>query len=156
MLMGDSCAMFRGSSCHTIDEKGRVIIPVRFREILKSTLSYGLMLSRLDNGLVAYSFEEWKKIEARVLSQAERSPAMRRFRRVFIGGAFECQWDRQGRILIPPTLREYAGLEKEIILVGVLDHFEIWSKENWDKESKKLEEDMQKEEVVNEIAKIGL
>ncbi len=154
--MGDIRSMFRGSSCHTIDEKGRVIIPVRFREILKNRLSYGLMLSRLDGGLMAYSFDEWKKIEERVLSAAERNQAMRRFRRVFIGEAFECQWDSQGRILIPPTLREYAGLEKDIILVGVLDHFEIWSKENWNKESKNFEEDMKNEEVINEIAKLGL
>jgi len=81
---------------------------------------------------------------------------MRRFRRVFIGGAFECVWDKQDRILVPPTLREYAGLDKEIVLVGVLDHFEIWSRENWDKENATMEKDMKKEEVRNEIAKLGI
>jgi MraZ protein len=75
---------------------------------------------------------------------------------VFIGGAFECVCDKQERILVPPSLRQYAGLEKEIVLVGVLDHFEIWSRENWDKENTHMEEDMSKEVVRNEIAKLGL
>ena len=87
---------------------------------------------------------------------AEKSENMRRFRRVFIGGAFECTCDKQDRILIPPSLREYAEFEKEIVLVGVIDHFEIWSRDNWDRENSNLEEDMKKEEVRNEIAKLGI
>jgi MraZ protein len=81
---------------------------------------------------------------------------MRRFRRVFIGGAFECPCDKQGRILIPPMLRQYAEVSREIVLVGVLDHFEIWSREKWEKENLHMEKDMKKEEVRNEIAKLGL
>ena len=81
---------------------------------------------------------------------------MRRFRRVFIGGAFECYCDRQERILIPPMLREYAQFDKEIVLVGVLDHFEIWAKENWERENAALEQDIQREDVRNEIARLGL
>ena len=90
------------------------------------------------------------------MSQVDKSENMRRFRRVFIGGAHECNCDKQDRILIPPTLREYAGLDKEIVLVGVLDHFEIWSREGWDSESMNLEEDLKKEEVRNEIARLGI
>lgn len=149
--------MFRGSSYHKIDSKGRIIIPTRFQIALKSSLSPGLMLSCLDGSLVAYPFTEWKKIEERILASAERSNAMRRFRRVFIGGASECMLDAQNRILVAQTLRDYAKLEKDIVLVGVLDHFEIWSLENWKKESQLLEEeDMKNEEVKNEIAKLGL
>ena len=81
---------------------------------------------------------------------------MRRFRRVFIGGSFECLCDKQDRVLIPQNLREYAGLDREIVLVGVLDHFEIWSRETWDQENMHLEKDMKKEDVRNEIAKLGL
>jgi MraZ protein len=81
---------------------------------------------------------------------------MRRFRRVFVGGAFDCPCDKQDRILIPPTLRKYGALDKEIVMVGVLDHFEIWSRENWEQENMTMDEDMQKEEVRNEIAKLGL
>ena len=148
--------MFRGSSFHTIDPKGRIIIPARFRDVIKSDGTYGVMLSRMDGGLMAYTYDEWRKIESRILSLAEKSDSMRRFRRVFIGGSFECACDKQDRILVPPNLREYAGFEKEIVMVGVLDHFEIWSRENWDRENMDLEKDLKKEDVRNEIAKLGL
>ncbi len=148
--------MFRGSSFHTIDSKGRIIVPARFREIIKADDNNGVIISRMDSGLVAYTHTEWRKIETRILSLAEKSDNMRRFRRVFIGGAFECPCDKQGRILIPPMLRQYAELNREIVLVGVLDHFEIWSREKWEKENLHMEKDMKKEEVRNEIAKLGL
>ncbi len=148
--------MFRGSSYHTIDAKGRISIPARFRDTLKAGGGDGVMVSRMDQGLFAYTFEEWKKIEDKILTMAEKSDAMRRFRRVFIGGAFQCDCDKQGRVLIPPALRQYAEITKEIVLVGVLDHFEIWSKEKWERENMQMEEDMMKEEVRNDIAKIGL
>ena len=148
--------MYRGSSFHTIDVKGRIIIPKRFRDVISDRDGPRLMVSRMDRSLVVYALREWEKIEAKILSLAEKNDNMRRFRRVFVGGAFECVWDKHDRILIPPTLREYAGLDKEIVLVGVLDHFEIWSRENWDKENATMEKDMKKEEVRNEIAKLGI
>ena len=148
--------MFRGSSFHTIDAKGRIIIPTRFRDVIKADGSEGVMISRMDNCLVGFVFNEWRKIEAKILAMAEKSENMRRFRRVFIGGAFECNGDKQDRILIPPSLRQYAGLDREIVLVGVLDHFEVWSRENWDNENMRLEEDMKQEEVRNEIARLGI
>ena len=148
--------MFRGSSSHTIDSKGRIIVPARFREIIKADDNNGVMISRMDSGLVAYTHTEWRKIETRILSLAAKSDNMRRFRRVFIGGAFECPCDKQGRILIPPMLRQYAEVSREIVLVGVLDHFEIWSREKWEKENLHMEKDMKKEEVRNEISKLGL
>lgn len=148
--------LFRGSSFHTIDTKGRIIIPARFREIIKDGDKAGVMISKMDKGLVAYTFEEWRNIEEKILSLAEKSESMRRFRRVFIGGASECLCDKQDRILIPVPLRLYAGFNKGIVLVGVLDHFEIWSRENWENENAALDKDMQKEDVRNEIAKLGL
>lgn len=72
-----------------------------------------------------------------------------------LSGAFDCACDKQDRILIPPSLREYAGLQKEIVLVGVLKMFEIWSRERWDTEHAKMGEDMKKEDVRNEIAQLG-
>jgi len=148
--------MFRGSSSHTIDPKGRIIIPARFREIIRAKNSDGLMISSLDRCLVAYTYDEWSKIEGRILAKAERSDAMRRFRRIFIGGAFNCACDKQDRILIPAPLRKYGALAKKIVLVGVLDHFEIWSGDNWEAENRQLEEDLQQEDVRNEIAGLGL
>ncbi|UCF92800.1 MAG: division/cell wall cluster transcriptional repressor MraZ [Desulfobacterales bacterium] len=148
--------MFRGSSFHNIDGKGRIIIPARFREAIKSDGADGVVVSRMDNCLVAFTHEEWNKLESKILALAATSTYMRRFRRFFVGGAFECNCDKQDRILIPPTLRQYAGLDKEIALVGVVDHFEIWSRENWESEDISLEKDLQIEEVRNEIAKLGI
>ncbi|MCK7506151.1 MAG: division/cell wall cluster transcriptional repressor MraZ [Desulfobacterales bacterium] len=120
--------MFRGSSFHTHRRQGpdRRSRPGSGSSV-RSEDADGLMVSRMDNCLLAYPFAEWHKLEERILQLAEKSDIMRRFRRMFIGGAFECLCDKQDRILIPPTLRQYAGLNKDIVLVGVLDHFEIWS-----------------------------
>ncbi len=148
--------MFRGTSFHNIDPKGRLIVPARFRKDIKDGGDDGVMVSKMDGGLVAYTAEEWGRIESRVLALSEKSDYMRRFRRVFLGGAFECPCDKQSRILIPPVLRQYAALTKEVVLVGVLDHFEIWSRAKWDTENDAMEDDMQKEEVRNAIAKLGL
>ena len=148
--------MFRGSSFHTIDAKGRVIIPARFRDVIRADGADGLMISRMDRCLVGFTFNEWRNIESKILAMAEKNDNMRRFRRVFIGGSFECSCDKQDRILVPPSLRQYAELEKEIVLVGVIDHFEIWSRDNYDKETMILEKDMKKEEVRNEIARLGI
>ena len=148
--------MFRGSSFHTIDEKGRVIIPTRFRDVIRAGGGNGVMVSKMDKGLFAYTYEEWNNIENKILSLAEKSGNMRRFRRVFVGGAFDCNLDKQGRILIPPTLRQYSELNREIVLVGVLDHFEIWSQERWLQEKEAMGADMQQTEVADEIAKLGL
>ena len=148
--------MFRGISFHTIDNKGRLIIPSRFRDVIRANGNESIMVSGMDDCLVAYTIDGWRKLENKILSMAETSANMRRFRRLFIGAAFECSCDKQDRILIPPMLRQYAGLEKEIVLVGVLKHFEIWSRVKWDMESTNLSKDMKKEEVRNEIAKLGI
>jgi MraZ protein len=148
--------MFRGSSFHTIDAKGRIIIPTRFREFISSDGRDGVMVTTFDNCLYAYPFEEWYKLETKILSLPDTSEYMRRFRRIFIGMASECPCDKQDRILIPQSLRELAGFEKELAIVGVLNYFEIWSREKWEKEYINLEHDMQREEFRNEIAKLGI
>ena len=148
--------MFRGSSFHNLDSKGRLIIPARFRDVLKQSTVDGLMISKMDGALFCYTFEKWREIEDSILKLARKSKNMRRFRRIFIGGAHECLLDKQVRILIPPTLRQYAGLNKEVVLVGVLDYFEIWAKDSWSQEDEKLHIDMENEELRNEIAELGL
>jgi len=148
--------MFRGSSFHHLDPKGRLIIPARFRDVLKQSSVDGLMVSKMDGALFCYTFEGWHKIEQRILNLAARSDNMRRFRRIFIGGAHECPLDKQGRILIPPSLRGYSGLSKEVVLVGVLGHFEIWARENWLQEDDKFQSDLQNEDMRNEVAELGL
>ncbi len=146
--------MFRSSSFHTIDAKGRIIIPSRFRNILKSDKIYGVMISNKDDCLYAYSFSEWEKVENKILST--QTNAMADFRRFFLGNSCECMCDRQGRILIPKSLRKYANLEKEIVLVGNLDRFEIWDQDQWDKINTEMELKLKKEEVKEEIASLGL
>ena len=148
--------MFRGSSFHNLDAKGRLIVPTRFRDAIRAGGGDGVMITRMDGCLFAYSYTEWSKIEDKIMALAEKSDAMRRFRRVFIGGAFECTVDKQGRVLVPPSLRQYSKIQKEIVVVGVLDHFEIWSKAKWEAENLDMEEDLKKEDVRNEIAKLGL
>ena len=148
--------MFRGSSFHTIDPKGRIIIPARFRDVIKAGSSDRVIVTRLDHALFAYTLDEWNKIEARIMSLTDTSESMRRFRRIFIGGASDCTCDKQGRILIPPVLRQYAEIEKDIVLIGQISHFEIWAKERYDQEVLQMEKDIKKEEINNEIAKLGL
>ena len=148
--------MFRGSSFHNLDSKGRLIIPARFRHVLKQSSADALMLSKMDGALSCYTIDEWRKIEERVLSLAATSENMRRFRRIFIGGAHECPLDKQGRILIPQSLRQDIGLDKEVVLVGVLDHFEVWARDNWAVEGEKLQADMKDEDLRNEVAELGL
>jgi len=150
--------MFRGRSYHTIDDKGRIVIPSRFRVLARSEDGDGIMVSRtgLDQCLVAFPMGVWSQLEERILQLAEKSDTMRRFRRVFIGGAHECVCDKQDRILIPPTLRQYAALNKEIVLVGVLDHFEVWSRENYQNEELMLANDLKDPEARNEIIRLSI
>lgn len=148
--------MFRGTSFHNLDPKGRLIVPARFRDVLKQSSRSGFMISQMDGALCCYTVEAWRKIEERILNLAVKSENMRRFRRIFIGGAHECMLDKQSRILIPPSLREGAHLNREVALVGVLDHFEIWAKDGWSQEDKKLQDDLKNEDLRNEIAALGL
>jgi MraZ protein len=148
--------MFRGSSYHTIDDKGRIVIPSRFRQLVRSDGADAMIVTRMDQCLLGYPFEAWTKLETKIMQLAEKSEYMRRFRRIFIGGAAECSCDKQDRILIPPMLRQYAGLNKDIVLVGVTDHFEIWSRENFENEELMLLNDLKNPEARNEIAKLGI
>lgn len=148
--------MFQGSSPHTIDAKGRIIIPARFRQLIKSDTADGVMVTGMDDCLLAYPFESWRELVRKIKGMSAMSEEMRRFRRIFIGGASECTCDKQERILIPPFLRQYAEFKKNIVLVGVLDHFEIWSRANLEREHLRLGQDMQKEGLRNEIASLGI
>ena len=146
--------MFRSCSYHTIDTKGRLIIPARFKHLLKVESGYGVMISNMENCLYAYTFSEWEKLERRILQA--KSSTMSKFRRFFLGNSCQCMCDKQDRILIPKNLREYAGLEKDIAMVGNLDRFEIWSRDRWDNANVEIKEELNQEEVKEEIASLGL
>ena len=149
-------AAFRGSSNHTIDSKGRIIVPSRFRKAARGENGEGVVITRMDECVVVYPFEQWCRIEDKITSLAATSDRMRRFRRVFIGSAHDCVPDKQDRILIPPTLRDYAGLEKEIVMVGVGNHFEIHSQQRWEAQTQRHEEDLGEKEFRDEIAGLGI
>lgn len=134
--------MFRGQSFHTLDDKGRLIVPARFRSVIADSGEQVLMVAQLDGGLYAYTMPQWHEIEQKILAKARTSKKFRRFRRILIGGSAECKLDKQDRLLIPPAMREYAELEGEIVLAGLLTHFEIWSRKRWDEEVQLLEDDL--------------
>jgi MraZ protein len=148
--------MFRGWSAHTLDDKGRIVIPSRFREIVKAGGGDTVMVTRFDNCLYVYPLNEWVRIEEKFANLSETTDTMRNFRRFFIGGAFDCNCDRLGRVLIPPALREYAELEKEVVLAGALEHFEIWSRDRWHAADSAMEVALKDETVRSAVAKLGL
>jgi len=135
--------MFRGRFEHTIDSKGRVSIPAKFRELLAEKYDERLILTNFDRCLVAYPFEEWRSVEEKVGSLSMVKKEVRAFQRFFISGAAECPIDKLGRILIPPTLRDYAQLARNVVFNGMLKKFEIWSKDRWQEEIKRSEENFE-------------
>lgn len=122
--------MLIGEYQHAIDAKGRLIIPARFREELGETF---LVTRGLDHCLFVYPMDEWRSLEAKLKSLPMTQPGARAFVRFFFSGAAECTFDKQGRILIPGHLREYARLEKDVMIIGVSNRAEIWAKEEWDR-----------------------
>ena len=133
--------MFRGIFEHNIDEKGRVSIPAKFREILKR--EYGsdqLIITIIDNCLVAYPLAEWQVFEEKMKDFSQFKKKAKSFLRYFYSGAMECAIDDHGRILIPSQFREKTHLEKEIVFVGVMKRFEIWNKGVWEAEFETYEE----------------
>ena len=123
--------MFRGWHEHAMDRKGRVSVPSKFREILVDKYSESLIVTNFDRCLVAYPVEEWEQLERKASALPQLKKEVKAFQRFFISGAVECPLDAQGRILIPPTLREFADLGKEVVLVGMLKKMELWSKARW-------------------------
>ena len=120
--------MFMGEFTHAIDDKGRLTIPAKFRE----ELAYGAVITRgYDKHLVLYSAEAFKRVTARAETLSPTNPEHRALLRLTFSGASEAVPDRQGRILVPPYLREYAGLDSECVIVGVGHAIEVWSTEGW-------------------------
>ena len=120
--------MFMGEYNHTVDPKGRLIIPAKFREQLGDEF---VVTKGLDGCLFVYTKEEWHNIEEKFRGISMTSKDARKFSRFFFAGAAALELDKQGRILLPANLREYAGIDKEVVSVGVFSRVEIWSKERY-------------------------
>ncbi len=140
--------MFKGEYSHSVDAKGRIIMPAKFREILGEEF---VVTKGLDGCLFVYSNSEWENIEKKFSEIPHATKEARRFSRFFFAGAADCEVDKQGRVLIPSNLREFADLGKEVVLVGVLNRIEIWSKDRWQENEY---EDM--DEVAEHMADLGL
>ena len=141
--------MFMGEYNHTIDSKGRLIIPSKFRETLGDEF---VVTKGLDGCLFVYDNKEWSAFEEKLKSLPLTNKDARQFVRFFLAGATLAEVDKQGRILVPANLREFAGLEKEVVLVGVASRVEIWSKSRWDDASSY--DDV--EEIAEHMAELGL
>lgn len=120
--------MFMGEYNHTIDAKGRLIIPSKFREVLGEEF---VITKGLDGCLFVFPNSEWQAFEEKLKKLPLTNKSARQFARFFVAGATPCELDKQGRILLPQTLREFAGLEKDVVLTGMLNRVEIWSKAQW-------------------------
>ncbi len=126
--------MFYGEHDHTIDRKGRLIIPSRFREVLKDHYGDKCVVTRgLDRCLFLFPEDEWRTQESKFRALSFTKQEARRFNRFYFSGAAELAFDRQGRVLIPQYLKEYAGIKRDVMLVGVSNRIEIWDKEGWKK-----------------------
>ena len=141
--------MFMGEYNHTIDTKGRLIIPSKFREALGDTF---VVTKGLDGCLFVYDNEEWSAFEEKLKALPITNKEARQFVRFFLAGAAEVEVDKQGRILVPNILREFAQISKDVVLIGVASRIEIWSKERFD--GMATYEDM--DEIAEHMAQLGL
>jgi MraZ protein len=142
--------LFRGRFFNVMDDKGRITIPPRYREILQTRQERQLVVTNLDGYLISFPLSEWEVIEQRLSQLSILNKKFRSFQRFFVSGASECSFDRQGRILLPPSLRDYAKLDKDVVLAGAVRCFEIWDRKYWEQDMARIEE-MDTDEVRQEL-----
>lgn len=140
--------MFMGEYSHTIDSKGRLIIPSKLRDELGENF---VVTKGLDGCLFVYAMDEWNLLNERLKTLPLTNPNTRRLNRFFLASASNGETDKQGRVLIPGVLREFAGLEKDVVLLGVGNRIEIWDKTAWEKESDYGDMD----EIAEQMAELG-
>lgn len=132
--------MFRGTSELHLDSKGRCMLPKRYRPILSNEYKSNLLVTRdpYDACLLLYPIDEWLKIENNLIKLPNLDSANRKILRMLVGHAQELDMDKNGRILIPSALREFAKIDSSLVLVGQMKKFEVWSRESWEETEKKL------------------
>lgn len=143
--------MLTGEFNHSIDSKGRLIIPSKLRESLGE---HFVITKGMDGCLFLYPENEWEAFEEKLRTLPLTNKKARDFKRFFLGSAVEGEIDKQGRVLLSSSLRAYANLEKEVVLAGVLDKVEIWSKEAWDAHTTDIEENI--EDIASDMEDLGL
>lgn len=141
--------MFTGEFRHTIDGKGRVAVPARFR----AELATGAHVSRwIDNCLAIFPNQAWAELADRVSDLRYADAGARAFSRFLFSGAFDVELDGQGRVVVPAALRQFASLRSEAVVVGAADHIELWEPGRWDAVSA----DMNSDEFASRIATLGI
>ncbi len=124
--------MFYGEHEHTIDKKGRLIIPSKFRDSFKEYDIEKLYITRgLDKCLFMFTENEWKTQESKFKAMSFTKPEARKFNRLYFSGAAQIECDKQGRILIPKYLKDYAAIKRDVVIIGVSNRIEVWSKDSW-------------------------
>lgn len=141
--------MFMGEFNHTVDPKGRLIIPSKFREQLGDEF---VVTKGIDGCLFVFAPNDWLTFQTKLTSLPITNKSVRQFARHFLSGASEVELDKQGRILIPANLREHAKLEKDVVLAGVGSRIEIWSKDGWDG----INEDVDIDQITATMEELGL
>ena len=129
--------MFRGSFEHTLDAKGRLSLPSKFRDVIAGKNDNRLIITNFITGgarcLEVYPLQEWQDLEDKLRRKDRFTPDINEFEHYYLGRAHECAVDNQWRILIPPPLRRYAGLQRDVVLVSVVEKFRVWDQQTWDK-----------------------
>jgi MraZ protein len=150
--------MFLGSFEHSLDAKRRVALPVRFREVLSSNGETRLVLTgNVDPGakcLVAYPNAQWQAFQNRLAELPQFDPDVIQLKRLLIGGACEVNLDRQGRILIPPMLRDYAGLDGSVLFAGLGPTLEMWDRSLWEEQRSRAQESLP--QINDSMSRLGL
>ena len=147
--------MFSGRFDHTTDEKGRVSIPVRFREQLQRDGHESLIITnwiyQKERCLALFPPNQWTKLIGKISQRGSLDPSTQTLQMYFVGGAHDVQVDRQGRILIPPRLREYARLDREVTFNALIDHFQLWDKAALQRMADAAEQQMMDPEFVGKL-----
>ncbi|HEY1690724.1 MAG TPA: division/cell wall cluster transcriptional repressor MraZ [Polyangiaceae bacterium] len=147
--------MFRGRYEHSIDAKGRTSVPARYRDALSAAGERRIVLtSALDTCLVAYAPSEWAAFEEKLSRLPQFDRAVQKLRRIYVSGAVECEFDDVGRILVPPTLRDHAGLKKDVLWAGAGRYAELWDKESWQRAFETTDDE--KRDIATRLAELGL
>jgi len=146
--------MFRGRFEYGVDSKGRLAIPAKFREILTSQFDGRLIVTNFDSCLWAYPVSVWQDLERRVSTLPQFLPEVKALERVFMSAACECPLDKQGRIILPASLKVYAQIEQEAVVVGMTQRIEIWSKKLWEAAFAKAQEELSG--MQDKLAELGL
>jgi len=143
--------VFRGRFNHSIDTKGRLNLPAKFREVLAGKFEEKLILVKHNRCLRAYPLSVWKTLEKTKFTQF-RTPEQEAVFRWVLGSMAECGFDKQGRILIPQDLRAHADLTRETVVVGILDKIEVWNRQRWEEEVEgRVQESFNVEEALQEL-----